>query len=131
MNYSRIIGEAPMRMMNPSVMVSRLDLAVLELMAAGIVFRRLPLGFLEYLGINRAKRWCGRPPRWEQLTRACLGPQARPGGLCSPRIPPQVLSWPIVCLLVQKKSPKSFAAFGLRLIRIFGEVKGSKNNNWQ
>ena len=31
MNYSRIIGEAPMRMMNPSVMVSRLDLVVLEL----------------------------------------------------------------------------------------------------
>ena len=26
MNYSRIIREAPMRMMNPSMMVSRLDL---------------------------------------------------------------------------------------------------------
>ena len=37
--YSRIIGEAPMRKMNPSVMVFRLDLAVLELVAAGIVFR--------------------------------------------------------------------------------------------
>ena len=34
-----------MRMMNPSVMVSRLDLVVLELAAAGIVFRRLPYGF--------------------------------------------------------------------------------------
>ena len=45
MNYSRIIGEAPMRMMNPSVMVSRLDLVVLELAAAGIVFRQLPKGF--------------------------------------------------------------------------------------
>ena len=42
MNYSRIIGEAPMDMMNPSVMVSRLDLVVLELAAAGIDFRRLP-----------------------------------------------------------------------------------------
>ena len=42
MNYSRIIGEAPMRMMNPFVMVSRLDLVVLELVAAVIVFRRLP-----------------------------------------------------------------------------------------
>jgi len=42
MDYSRIIGEAPMRMMNPSVMVSRLDLVVLELVAAGIVFHRLP-----------------------------------------------------------------------------------------
>ena len=39
-NYSRIIGEAPMRMMNPSMMVFRLDLGVLKLAAAGIVFRR-------------------------------------------------------------------------------------------
>ena len=42
MNYSRIVGEAPMRMMTPSVMVSRLDLVVLELAAAGIDFRKLP-----------------------------------------------------------------------------------------
>jgi hypothetical protein len=42
MNYSRIIGEAPMRMMNPFMMVSRLDLVFLELAAAGIVIRRLP-----------------------------------------------------------------------------------------
>ena len=34
-----------MRMMNPSMMVSRLDLWFLELVAAGIVFRRLPYGF--------------------------------------------------------------------------------------
>jgi hypothetical protein len=45
MNYSRIIGEAPMGMMNPSEMVSRLDLVVLEHAAAGIVFRRLHEGF--------------------------------------------------------------------------------------
>ena len=41
-NYSRIIREAPMRMMNPSVMVFRLDLMVLKLAVAGIVFLRLP-----------------------------------------------------------------------------------------
>ena len=41
-DYSRIIGEAPMKKMNPSVMVFRLDLEVLELAVAGIVFRRLP-----------------------------------------------------------------------------------------
>ena len=40
-DYSRIIGEAPMRNMNPSVMVFILDLEVLELAAAGIVFCRL------------------------------------------------------------------------------------------
>ena len=34
-----------MDMMNPFVMVSRLDLVFLELAAAGIVFRRLPLVF--------------------------------------------------------------------------------------
>ena len=39
MNYSRIIGEAPMDMMNPFVMVSRLDLVILELAAAEIDFR--------------------------------------------------------------------------------------------
>ena len=38
-DYSRIIREAPMRMMNPSMMVFRLDLVVLDLAAAGIVFR--------------------------------------------------------------------------------------------
>ena len=45
MDYSRIIEEAPMRMMNPSVVVFRLDLVVLKLVAAGIDFRRLPYGF--------------------------------------------------------------------------------------
>ena len=52
-NYSRIIGEAPMRTMNPSMMVSRLDLWFLELAAAGIVFRRLLQGFCniwEFIG---------------------------------------------------------------------------------
>ena len=34
-NYSRIIGEAPMEEVNPSVMVSRLDLVVLDSVAAG------------------------------------------------------------------------------------------------
>ena len=45
MNYSRIIGEAPMRIVNPSLMVSRLDLVVLKLAVAEIVFRRLPRVF--------------------------------------------------------------------------------------
>ena len=34
--------------------------------------------------------------------------------------------WPTGCLLVQKRSPKSFAAFGLRLILIFREVKNKE-----
>ena len=85
-----------MRMMNPSVMVPRLDLMVLELAAAGIMFRRL---------------------------RGGTTPWACHSRLCSPQASTLVLHWPIRCLLVQKKSPKSFAAFGLRLVLIFYEVK--------
>ena len=48
MDYSRIIGEAPMDMVKPSEMVSRLDLVVLELAAAGIVFRRYARGFWDF-----------------------------------------------------------------------------------
>jgi hypothetical protein len=91
----------------------------------------LPSGVLEYLGIYRAKRQCGRPPRWAQRTWAHLGPQARPGGLCSPRSSPLVLLWPIGCLLVQKKSPKKFRCvwtlFGIDFLRC---KKQAKNSNW-
>jgi hypothetical protein len=44
MNYSRIIEEAPMDMVKPSEMVSRLDLVVLKLAATGIV-SATPQGF--------------------------------------------------------------------------------------
>ena len=37
-----------MDMVKPPEMVSRLDLVVLELAAAGIVFRRLPEGFWDF-----------------------------------------------------------------------------------
>src|SRR3989337_171256 len=85
----------------------------------------LPRGFLEYLVIYRANRGCGRPPRWAQPA------QARPGGLCPPLGTPQVLLWPIGCLLVHKKSTKSLAVFGLRLILISCDVKNKqKNSNW-
>ena len=55
--------------------------------------------------------------------RARLGLQACPGGLCSPRSTPEVLLRPTGCLLVQKKSTKSFDAFGLRLVLISCDVK--------
>jgi hypothetical protein len=48
MNYSHIIGEAPMDMVKPSEMVSRLDLVVLELTVAGIVFRGYAEGFWNF-----------------------------------------------------------------------------------
>src|SRR3989337_2510327 len=130
MNYSCIIREAPMRMMNPSVMVSRLDLVVLELAAAGIVFRRLPQGFwifgvfIEQRGGVGGVRGGHNPPG-----RAWAPRRAQVG--CAPLGAPLLLPCPIVCLLVQKKSPKSFAAFGLRLGLIFYDVKNKqKNSNW-
>ena len=39
---------------------------------------------------------------------------------------PQVQLWPIGCLLVHKKSSKSFAVFGLRLILISCDVKNKQ-----
>ena len=83
--------------------------------------------FLEYLVIYRTKRGCGRPPRWAEPSWACLGPQARPGGMCPPTPGyPQVLLWPILGVLVYKKSPASFAVFGLHLILISCDVKNKQ-----
>ena len=97
-----------------------------ELCGDGTSDLGLPQGFLEYLTIYRAKRQCGRPPRWAQPTWAGMGPQARPGGLCSPQSSPQVLSCPIRCPLVQKKSTKHFVAFELHLRC----KKQAENSNW-
>ena len=87
--------------------------------------------FLECWGIYRAKRQCGRPPRWAQPTWTRLGPQALPGGLCSPRSSPLVLSSPNRCLLVQKKSTKKFCCiwtpFDIDFLRC---KKQAKNSNW-
>ena len=106
---------------------SRLVFMATEACGGGTSNLGLPrVFFLEYLTIYRAKRQCERPPRWAQPTWVRLGPQARPGGLCSPRSSPQVLSWPNRCLLVQKKSTKSFAAFGHRLILISCDVKNKQ-----
>src|SRR3990170_3139827 len=54
------------------------------------------------------------------------GPPGAPRGGVLPPGPPLVLLLPNRCLLVQKKSPKSFAAFGLRLVLIFCEVKNKQ-----
>ena len=81
MNYSRIIGEAPMRIMNPSVMVSRLDLVLLELAEAGIVFRQLPKGFWNiWVFIGRRGSVGGH--------RGGLNPPGRALGGCAPLGPP-------------------------------------------
>ena len=70
-------------------------------------------------------RWAiaapGGAPRGAQPTRAPLGAQARPGGLCPPQWPPAPPLHPINSQIFQKN-----AAFGLRLIGIFCEVKTKK-----
>ena len=48
-----------MRMMNPSMMVSRLDLVFLELAAAGTAFRRLRLVLIFYEVKNKKKTTTG------------------------------------------------------------------------
>ena len=74
------------------------------------------LGYFKSKGAGRGH------PRWAEPTRARLGLQVQPGGLCSPRSSPQVLLQPIGCLLV-KKSTKSFTVFGPRLVLISCDVK--------
>ena len=121
-NYSRIIGEAPIRMINPSVMVSRLDLVVLERTGAGIVFRRLPQGFWNIWRFIGRRGGAGGH-RGGHNPMCAPGPPGRPGGLCPPQSSPLILLWPTNCLLVQKISPNGSAAFGIRLVLIFCEVK--------
>ena len=108
---------------------SRLVLVATEACGGGTSDLGSSRGFLEYLRIYRAKKGYGRPPRWAQPTRARLGGQARSGGLCPPWGTPQVLLWPILGVLVHKKSPKSFTVFGLRLILIFYDIKNKQKNS--
>ena len=71
------------------------------------------------------KRRCGRRPRWAELTWARLGPKRALVG-CAP------LGAPSGTYLAQQvssgleKNPKSFTAFGLRLVLIFCEVKNKQ-----
>ena len=51
---------------------SRLVSVATEPCGGGTSDLGLSSGVLEYLGIYRAKRRCGRPPRWAQPTWACL-----------------------------------------------------------
>ena len=118
-DYSRIIGEAPMRMMNPSVMV--LDwISRFWNFGGWMCFSSTPLGFLEYWGIYRAeRRWRGVPRRAQPI-RERPGPLVSPGALWSPRSSSLVLLWPNGCLLAQKISKKFrgvWASFGTDILR--------------
>ena len=54
--------------------------------------------------IQWAREAPGDSPRGEQPTRACLGAQAHPGGLCPPRWPPVPPLYPINSQKFQKPS---------------------------
>ena len=85
--------------------------------------------------------WTRRHPVGQRTTWGCLeggtthqgvpGPPGAPCWVVPPSWHPQMLLWPTGCLLVHKKSTKSFAVFGLRLILISCDVKNKqKNSNW-
>ena len=77
-------------------------------------FSSTPLGFMEYWGIYRAKRRCGRPPRWAQPTRACLGRSFFGTNLLTQCLVPVV----VFCLFFTsqkintKRSPNATKLFG-------------------
>jgi len=54
------------------------------------------------------------------------GASGAPWCLVGPRASSGATLGPLGCLLGRKKSPESFAAFGLRLIWIFCEVKNKQ-----
>ena len=83
----------------------------------------LHTGVSEYLAIYRTKRRWRGVPSGPPPTGACQAPLARPSGWCPPWAASPVLLRSILCLLAQKSSTKSFAAFGLRLIWIFCKSK--------
>ena len=110
-------------MVKPPEMVSRLDLVVLELVAARTIFCRCSRGFLdfwEFIELRGGGTEAGvgqQPPGhawplWRSLVGVPhLGLRLRYFFLST------VVFWP------KKKSTKSFAAFGLRLIWIFCKSK--------
>ena len=68
-DYSRIFGEAPIRIMNPFVMV-------VDWISWFWKLQRLELCFVDsprVFGIYRAKRQCGRSSWWAEPTWAYLG----------------------------------------------------------
>ena len=56
-------------------------------------------------------------------TRACLSPQAHPGGSWPPPGASGLLPKLLVLVMSRKISPKSFVAFGLCLVLIFYKTK--------
>ena len=72
---------------------------------------------------KEAHGWC---PKGGTTNQGAPGGPGVPWWVVPPLGHPQVLLWPTGGLLVNKKSTKSFAAFGLRLVLIFCKVKNKQ-----
>ena len=94
-----------MEVVNPSVMVSRLDLVVLDSAVAGIDFRRLPQGFWN-IGVFKMKEAAWGAPEVGTTHQGVPGPPGAPGWGVLPSEHPQALLRPTGCLLVQKNPQK-------------------------
>ena len=120
MNYSRIIGEAPMRMMNPFVMVSRLDMWFLELATVGSDFRRLPSGFWN-IGVFIEQRGGPGAPEVGTTHQGAAGPPSAPWWVVLPSEHPQGASSTHWMSSSPKKISKKFRCvwtpFGIDLMR--------------
>ena len=117
-----------MRMMNPSVMVSRLDLVFLELVAARIYFRRLPWGFWnigvfieQRVGSGGTQGGHNPPGRAWASRRALVS--------CSHLEPSPWYFFGPLDVFWSKKSTKHFFVFGLCLILISCDVRNMQKNS--
>ena len=73
----------PMEVVNPSVMVSRLDMVVLDSTAAGIDFRRLPQGFWN-IGVFIEQRGGPGAPEVGTTHQGMPGPPGTPSWVVLP-----------------------------------------------
>jgi hypothetical protein len=95
----------------------------IEAFGSGTSDLGLPRRVLEYLETYWIKRRCGRSTSGPPPRGACQAPLAWPGGWWAPWAASLIVLSSYRCLLAQKKSTKSFAVFGLRLIWIFCKSK--------
>ena len=99
-----------------------MDLVVLDSAVAGIDICRLPWGFWN-IGVFIEQRGGPGAPEVGTSHHGAPRPPGAPWWVSPPRGTPQVQLRPIGFFLVQKKSPKSYAVFGLHLILISCDVK--------
>ena len=101
----------------------RWDLSRTETCGGGKGILWTPLRVSDFLGIYSDGIRSNRALWAPQGTRARLPPQAHPGASWAPPRASGLLPMLLVFLWSNKKSPKSFVAFGLRLVLIFCKTK--------